>query len=239
VDRLTVVALARRYSIVPITTALLANSVVSPSAQVPQATVVVHNRARLLRHTLADAQTIVDRIFLAAGVRLVWRRPAPSGVLTSSDMRTIRIIIVPRETAQVIGYRRDSLAFTPGASRGTASLAYVLAHRIAAVSRGYRVPLGIVLGSAIAHEMGHMLLSGRHSRQGMMQANFNQADFRKIAAGELGFSEAEAADMRARMSVGDVHPRTARLCETTVLMQAVGCPTPRAPTESIPQTERR
>jgi hypothetical protein len=180
---------------------LLANSEVGLGAQAPRGTVVVHNRSRLLQHTVADAQKLVNRIFTDAGVHLVWRPQLPTGVPVPSDGPTVRIVIIPKDAAQIIGYRRDSLAFTPGANRGSASLAYVLAHRIAAVSRGYQVPAGIVLGSAIAHEIGHMLLSGRHSRQGLMRASFNQADFRKIATGNLTFTDREAAQIRARLSV--------------------------------------
>jgi hypothetical protein len=83
----------------------------------------------------------------------------------------------------------------------------------------------IVLGSAMAHEIGHMLLSGRHSQQGVMRASFNQADFRRIAAGDLAFTDSEAAGIRARMSIRDAYVHTTGLCERPLFMRAVDCPT--------------
>jgi hypothetical protein len=55
------------------------------------------------------------------------------------------------------------------------------------------------------HEMGHMLISGRHSSKGLMRTTFNQADFRKVTEGGLVFTDLEAAEIRARLSSRDAY----------------------------------
>lgn len=179
------------------------------AAQVPRAAVVVHNRSSLLPHTIADAQKLVDRIFIKAGVELVWLASPPRS--NGSDTfggPVIRVIILAKEAADAIGYRRNSLGFTPGSKQGSARLAYVLEHRVSAVSRGYSARPGVVLASTMVHEIGHMLISGRHSPAGLMRRTFNQADFRKVSEGALRFTDLEAAEIRARISVRDVLSRT-------------------------------
>jgi hypothetical protein len=201
------IAMGRTFRSALIAAALISTSVVPVEAQMPHASVVVHNRSRLLTHTVADAQKIVDRVFASAGVQLVWLPRLPSNLSAPVEWPIIRIIVVAKEAAQAIGYRRDALGFTPGSKSGDAWLAYVLGHRVSAVARGYRARPAVVLASAIAHEMGHMLLSARHSRTGVMRTTFNQSDFRKIAAGDLMFTSLEAAEIRARLSVRDAYLR--------------------------------
>jgi hypothetical protein len=45
-----------------------------------------------------------------------------------------------------------------------------------------------VLGDAIAHEMGHLLLGAGHSSQGIMKADWTSSDLRLASRGALRFS---------------------------------------------------
>jgi len=74
-------------------------------------------------------------------------------------------------------------------------------------AKGYRILPGVVLGAAMAHEMGHMLLQSGHTATGLMRAEFNQADFRHIMSGELHLSLAEAATVRALLMTPPVNVR--------------------------------
>jgi len=179
--------------------ALTSSSVEAIEAQTPRVAVVVDNRSRVLTDTVADAQKIVDRIFGNAGVQLVWPH-LRSHTQAGCNGQTIHILLIAKEAAAAIGRLHDALGFTPGSRTGHAWLAYVLGHRVSAISRGYHVRPAVLLASAIAHEMGHMLVSARHSSTGLMRTTFNQADFRKVGAGDLRFTEIEAAEIRARIS---------------------------------------
>ena len=70
-------------------------------------------------------------------------------------------------------------------------------HRL---SDGYRTSRAIVLGAAMAHEMGHLLMLDAHSTTGMMRPEWNQADFRQAGHDSLQFTQAQAAEMCARLT---------------------------------------
>jgi hypothetical protein len=74
----------------------------------------------------------------------------------------------------------------------------VLINRVNGVADGYRVSPFVVLGAAIAHELGHLLISKEHSASGIMQPYFNQSDFRSAREGRLLFTSAQAVAVRQR-----------------------------------------
>ena len=53
-----------------------------------------------------------------------------------------------------------------------------------------------MLGAAIAHELGHLLISKEHSKTGIMKAYLNQSDFRKARKGELRLTAEQARHIR-------------------------------------------
>jgi hypothetical protein len=57
-----------------------------------------------------------------------------------------------------------------------------------------------LLGFAIAHEMGHLLLPAGHSPSGIMRPDWNGDDLRHIASGSLQFTPAQANAIRAKVS---------------------------------------
>jgi hypothetical protein len=69
------------------------------------------------------------------------------------------------------------------------------------IAEGYAVSPSIVLGVAIAHELGHLVISKEHTAVGIMQPYLNQSDFRDAREGRLLFTseQAEAVRQRARM----------------------------------------
>jgi hypothetical protein len=69
------------------------------------------------------------------------------------------------------------------------------------VARRYGLPVGTVLGIALAHELGHVLLPPpSHSADGIMQAAWEGDDLRKAAAGTLAFNDAQAGLIRERLT---------------------------------------
>ena len=57
-----------------------------------------------------------------------------------------------------------------------------------------------VLGAAMAHEMGHLLMLDAHSTTGIMRREWNQEDFRQAGHDNLSFTQAQAAEMSARLT---------------------------------------
>jgi len=62
--------------------------------------------------------------------------------------------------------------------------------------------LQLLLGRAIAHEIGHLLLGhGKHSGEGLMRAHFTDALLRLSQPEDWQFTASQAAAMRARLGI--------------------------------------
>ena len=70
------------------------------------------------------------------------------------------------------------------------------------LARGIREPcagIGPILGHVIAHELGHLLAWETHSPSGIMRADWNSADLRDAACGQLRFTIQQAEIIRAEI----------------------------------------
>ena len=125
-----------------------------------------------------------------------------------------------------------------GEERGR--LAFVLINRVNKIAEGYGTAPSIVLGAAIAHELGHLLISKEHSKTGLMKAYFNQSDFRKARQRELRLTADQARHIRnssARVATSEDagNPRAAADTEVprlTIQMQLLGI-TPTSPADIL------
>ena len=155
---------------------------------------------------MLEARSIVQSVYAQAGVQLEWFSATPTSHISFVGRR-VHLIIVTESGAAKVRYSPDAVGFTPGSKGHHGSLAYILEHRVRLIAQGYCILPGVVLGAAMAHEMGHMLLQNGHTATGLMRAEFNQADLRRIMSGELRLSLAEAADLRARLMEAPVNVR--------------------------------
>jgi len=153
--------------------------------------------------TLSEALNTATRIFRNAGVRLLWLQcPAPivqpgdSERCSSVDEGTLILRIVPRPAGDSVD--RDALGFAV-AVRGNATYATVFRERVlAALDPTGPCTEGVLLGHAIAHELGHLLLgTSSHARAGLMAGRWHARDLEYAASGWLQFSPAESATLRA------------------------------------------
>jgi hypothetical protein len=77
--------------------------------------------------------------------------------------------------------------------------AFVFRDRVTHVARERQQDVARVLGYAMAHEMGHLLLPyPAHSTNGIMRAEWNGDDLRHIADGSMLFTPAQATLIRAQ-----------------------------------------
>jgi len=62
------------------------------------------------------------------------------------------------------------------------------------------VPAGILLGHAMAHELGHLLLqSMEHSRTGIMRSRWGKEELLRAESGRLLFTAEQATAMTERL----------------------------------------
>jgi hypothetical protein len=78
--------------------------------------------------------------------------------------------------------------------------AYVFFHRVQEISSKKDFPAWAILGHAIAHELGHVLLGpGNHTSSGLMIASLKRTDLPMMLQGYLVFSPEQAARVQAHL----------------------------------------
>jgi hypothetical protein len=180
----------------------------------PVITVHMHNYARVDPKTLAEAEEVTTGIFREAGLETRWADsvlnakddPEPfAGHLTYS-FADIQLSILPRDMSDRFGLPRNVMGVVP---RTDAQIAYVFdstvealfqatlsAYRTGHIDR--RVSESQILGIAIAHELGHLLLDLQgHSADGIMRGEWGLTDLRNAAFGMLLFTPEQAEVLRA------------------------------------------
>lgn len=177
--------------------------------------VSVFSDVQIPEQVLALAEQSASQIFSSAGVDVVWINciHGPSATPDQGCNRTY-------------GPRDLVLRITSHVSRATSDAAFGVAWldtdgsgRYADVfwarAQGLRTDsnadLGRILGSVMAHEIGHLLLGvNSHSVSGLMQARWGGGALHRIVTGTLLFSPAQGAGMRAHLSSAGVAIVTAR-----------------------------
>ena len=179
---------------------------VEPNLQI---TVRVYNYSGTSRGTLLRAEEEGSRIFGEAGVELVWldcptshaeenKYPAcaaPLGAM-AVDLR-----LLPPFMADRLKSNRNEMGLAlPCAQPGSASAAWVFYQRVAEVAESRLASQSQVLGHAMAHEIGHLLLGpDHHSRGGIMRANWDQRYLEDASRGQLLFTRDQAELIRAEV----------------------------------------
>jgi len=160
------------------------------TAQDLTVTLQVQNRAHVADDLLAQAQAEVTRIYARAGVNAVWANPAQ-----------VRVIILTREASDLVNPIKDAMGFAPGSEVRRGRVAYILAYRVDDVAQAHGMDRAALLGAAMAHEVGHLLLSiNAHSKTGIMRADWNEEDFRRASVKQLFFTAEQGTQIRSRMA---------------------------------------
>jgi hypothetical protein len=191
------------------TAAIYSRIGVSASADQPEPltlAVWVRDTAQVPDDVLTGARTEVTRIFGQVGVETVW--PSPSSASANTDASR-----EPRLTIAILSYdqverlhptlTRDGVGvgFALNSSPTTrANVAYVFYHRVKLLTGANGVHLAPVLGAAMAHEIGHLLLDNAHSQAGLMRADWTKEDLQLIQRSELFFTAKQAALIRSQVA---------------------------------------
>jgi len=159
----------------------------------------------------AASQTVALRaaagVLAAAGIEVLWRpcgndaAAAHAGgcdiPLRPSELsvRFVRLAGTPSASGQLqLGY---SLVDT---SRGEGRLATMYVDRVEWLAAQARADAVILLGFAVAHEIGHLLLgTNAHAAHGLMRAVWSRAQLQHADAGDWRFSRDEGWKMRSSL----------------------------------------
>jgi hypothetical protein len=169
-----------------------------------QITVHVYNISRVPAETLAAAETQVSTVFERAGIHVLWVSGplTPAEVWESEDRSnpSVRSDIFLRiyNQSMVKPWRvKDSALGFIVPENGHAIVFYDRVQRLCQFRQSDPAP---ILGAAMAHEIGHLMLgSEQHSPTGMMRENWLSTDLIAASQGLLRFRAGEATLMRAEV----------------------------------------
>ena len=166
--------------------------------------IMVYDRAGLSPRTWSQAEGLTDNILLTVGVGTNWIAGStsdPEGLKMDFSARTsdncanasgidfVRVVVLAHAPA---GVPIATLGFSLPCAR-TGIQVVIYADRIAKVSETNAPTFNRVLGYALAHELGHVLLrSAAHANTGLMRSIWSKSDWQRAAVSIIGFTPAQA-----------------------------------------------
>jgi hypothetical protein len=182
-------------------------------------TIHVHNYAEVDRRTLMEAEKVAKEIFRKVRVESRWVDTALSSESKqensadqgSLDLTNINLNIVPRMMADRLGLPNKAMGLAPGVEPDR-QVVYVFYNRVEALAHSQKsaafegsirrpATTGQILGHAIAHEIGHLLLNlESHSATGIMRGDWDLNDLQGVASGFLLFTPRQAEVIRAEVA---------------------------------------
>jgi hypothetical protein len=138
----------------------------------------LYDQANVPAETLTCAKAEATRLFRAAGIRIAWERPsseAPedrgidmtSPACQRSDNHRYIVVRLQRRTPANICVGALGFALPFAHTGAHVSIFY---DRVEALVQSVNIAAYVILGHAMAHEIGHVLLgSSEHSEGGLMQ----------------------------------------------------------------------
>ena len=143
------------------------------TGETPTIVVSVEDRTGLRPDVTASAEKELVRIYALAGVHAVWKNPVPVKTGTENDgVPSVTVVVLDAAATDRFVARSGPHARVLGTAARGANRAYVFFSRVESVARFYARHLGTLLGAAVAHEVGHLLLPpGAHSNLGIMRAD--------------------------------------------------------------------
>lgn len=172
----------------------------------PIVTVLVYNYTQASIDILAGAEREAGRILGEAGLRPAWidclDRDSAADLQELCQKGRAPIDVVLRILPGHIQGRLQDTLFGFSSPPALASVYYEYAGRLARSNTG----MSIMLGCAIAHEVGHLLLGpGRHSAGGIMSGEWGPKELQLALMGRLLFVSQQAklirAEARRRMTL--------------------------------------
>ena len=162
-------------------------------------TVRIWDRVQIDAGILDQAKQVTENLFQPMRIEIRWvdcfADPTPQNqrCISPAGPNDISVRIHRRSTEhrQRLGQEIAGVAL-PSPLNGGSGFIQVFFDRLEEISQDRKgeVPLGLVLGVTIAHEIGHLLLPGKqHSVSGIMQGCVGLRNLRLAAKGWMRFTE--------------------------------------------------
>lgn len=169
--------------------------------------VQVYNYAETPAKELVMAQRVATKIFLHAGIEVTWETCAGPGVAEQAcqgplDSTILFLRLLPRKMAESVAGNSERFGFAQPTQNGAAGVhAFVLYFRVKELAVRRMIFQPELLGSVMAHEIGHLLLgTNSHSSHGIMRSHWNSPQFKQAHLKNLYFTSKQAARARAEVA---------------------------------------
>jgi hypothetical protein len=165
----------------------------SPASGAPM-TIRLVNAETVPAQVLRQAQAAAASMLSRAGLQVEWvdcaRQPCAS-------ISGLWIQFVDQRPPGLHGETAGYAVVYPAAA-GTDGYAVVAWHPVQAAAAELDLDPGPLLGAAMVHEIGHLLLGrNAHARSGVMVPRFRRREMEMAARGELGFTGEQVKQIRA------------------------------------------
>jgi len=178
-------------------------SAVLPSVQADpqprQLTILIYDYSGWSKDGLNEVETVTTLLLSRAEIGTRWLHcvgpladsPRPS--LCDGDLtpETVLIRIIPAHLGQP-----SKLGDPLGAAVINVGYASVFASEVGRHADQFGLTPGTLMGYAVAHEIGHLLLGEKHAASGLMRAVWGKKEYNDMAQRWLGFSLTERQAMR-------------------------------------------
>jgi hypothetical protein len=163
----------------------------------------VSNYAGATEDVLSRTEGVAERVLGHAGIPIEWRdctvkrQRLPSNCSQHRGQGEIILDLLGSRQTRAFAKSPDPLgvALLPV---GEGLYAAVFLDKAEALAGQASVPTSLVLGHAMAHEIGHLLLGTReHSLTGIMHSPWSSRDLWRAACGGLSFTAEESMRLRA------------------------------------------
>jgi hypothetical protein len=165
-------------------------------------TVRVYDNANVPKGALRAALDIAAQTLRPADVEVTWVSCSASsgGRCTVPLGRGELVVRLVRSGKESAGSGDESLGTAlVDPATGTGVLATVYVDRVERLAHGSDGDLGTLLGRAMAHEIGHLLMGrAAHALHGLMRPRWTRAEVTRNARADWGFDAPDLREIRAR-----------------------------------------
>lgn len=175
--------------------------------EAPVIVVWVYNYARIPKHMMARTEGEVQKILRAAAIHLDWVecptsaeevkvRPVCQELMSNAELG---LTILPTARGVADAYVDRDFGIAQVFNNGQfGHYAYVFYDRVQHTAALAGISTTELLGSVIAHELGHVLMrSTTHSRSGIMRVRWDRNDLKDLTWGQLKFTPEEVGMIHA------------------------------------------
>jgi hypothetical protein len=176
-------------------------------------TLRINNYAQFDRAVLTHSEDVATVIFRRAGVNVIWidcslyvasidKSPACRQPMNRAEF-AVRIIDRSWRQKSLAEFDGTGLAL-PCTRDLVGCTVYIFYDPISQWAEDRDISASAVLGHAIAHEVGHLLLgTDSHARAGIMRGLWTHADLRTMARTALEFTPEQSARIRATLRASE------------------------------------